>query len=64
MREIMGTVPEITSQRQYGIVLPLFTLSHCTNPQRQSGISDEPEALPLLLPHLLFSHLNSQTRLT
>lgn len=50
VRETMGKVPEITSQQEHGIALPVFTFSHYTNLQTQSGISDEPEALPLLLP--------------
>lgn len=42
----------------------LYSASHYTNLWRQSGISEESEALPLPLPHLVFLHLNSQTQLT
>lgn len=64
IRDTVEKLPEITSQQEHGIAFPVFTLSHCMVLQRQSGISDKPQALPSLQPHLLLLHLSSQTWLT
>lgn len=64
IRDIMEKLSETSSQQEHGIASPVFPLSHCTVLCRQSGISDKPQALPSLLPHLPFLHLSSQTWLT